>query len=221
MCTRIIQTAEVRLLGRIYCLDTDNAAQGPPTWNGPPGADYAVVRAAGERRSLARMRWGFVPARARDASFAPANARSETVAVKPLFRGAFAARRCILPVEGWYEWRRRPGARPEPYLVDTGDGAVLHLAAIWEPWRGPRGRIDGFAVLTTVPGPRLAAIHHRQPAVLGDDDVDHWLSPDTGPPELAALARLGGQRDYRIRAVGLAVNEASNDGPGLLAAARA
>ena len=170
-------------------------------------------------RELAAMRWEFVPSNAADMSFAPVNARSETANVKPTFRDAFARWRCVLPVNGWYEWQRRSGQRAIPHVVDDGDGGLLHLAAIWEPWRGPRGIVDGFAVLTTSPAAAVAAIHHRQPSVLPIEDVDAWIDTRTPLSEVRRLGAGGAERRYRVRRVGLDVNNARNDGPELLAAA--
>ena len=220
MCARIIQTTEVDLLGRIYRIDTENTMPTPRhIWNGPPGTHYPVIRTSDGRRELASMRWGLVPARAIDATFAPVNARSETVAVKPTFREAFAHRRCIFPVNGWYEWQRRPGARARPHVIDDGNGGVLHLAGIWERWNGPEGLVDGFAVLTTTPSNAVAAIHHRQPSVLELYEVDEWLDLQTSFTRLRTLAGRGTHRMYRVRSVSCDVNDARNDGPHLLAAA--
>ena len=204
---------------QVYHIDTDNAIETPRKWNGPPGVQYPLVRTVDGCRELARMRWGFVPSNNPDSSFAPVNARSETAAVKPTFRDAFANRRCVLPVNGWYEWQRRGQGRSIPHVVDDGAGGILHLAAIWEPWRGPRGVVDGFAVLTTSPAGAIAAIHHRQPSVLTIDDVDAWLDPATPLSEVRRLGALGAQRDYRVRRVGFEVNNVRNDYPELLAAA--
>lgn len=221
MCARIIQATQVSLLGRIYHIDTDNAAERPPRWNGPPGTSYHLVRSGTQGRELSCMRWGLVPRRAADDSFAPVNARGESAGVKPTFREAFARRRCVFPVNGWYEWQRQGAGRKLPFVIDAGDDALLHLAAIWEPWRSLRGTIDGFAVITTVPvQAEIAAVHHRQPAVLADlDEVREWLDPATPAARAGELARSPGPRPYRVRRVGFEVNSTRNDGPHLLAAA--
>ncbi len=219
MCARIIQTTDVHALGRIYQIETDNTIEAPHRWNGSPGTEYPLLRTRDGVRELAAMSWGFIPAYKDDTSFRLNNARSETVAVKPTFRDAFAHRRCVLPVNGWYEWRQRGGARSEPYVIDDGEGGILHLAGIWETWRGAGERVDAFAVLTTMPGPAVSAIHHRQPTVLTIDEVDGWLDTGTSLSELRRLATLGAKREYRIRRIGFEVNDVRNDGPELLAAA--
>ena len=218
MCARIIQTTDVRLLGRIYDIETDNAIERAPTWNGGPRGLYNLVRTSTDGPlEIAGMRWGLVPSGNRDASFAPVNARSESAHWKPTFREAFRLRRCVFPVEGWYEWRR-DGARRVPYLVERNGGDVLHLAGIWERWRNGDG-VAGFAVLTTEPVPAVAAVHDRQPSVLSSlDEVREWLSPDTEARRLQELARRTGD-GYIVREVSAAVNSTRNDGPELISAA--
>ena len=218
MCARIIQTTEVHLLKRIYEVETDNAFERTPTWNGPPGTLYNVVRQHGSERDITGMRWGLVPRDAEDVSFAPVNARSETAHWKRTFQEAFRHRRCVFPVNGWYEWQRRDTAKI-PHLIDREDNGVLHLAAIWETWTKGNG-LGGFAVLTTEPGPEIAAVHNRQPTVLDTmDQVREWLSAATTTERLRELAGQRGTERYRIRRVSRAVNNTRNDSPELLATA--
>ena len=166
MCARIIQDVDVHALGRTYRVQVDNTdPQIPIRWNGAPGADYTLCRVRDRARELATLRWGLVPAWASTPDFAPVNARAETAGVKPTFRDAFRHRRCVLPVLGWYEWRR-DGRRKTPFLIRDAGGQTMHLAALWERGRGAGGRVDGFTVLTTDPRNELRAIHDRQPAVL-------------------------------------------------------
>ena len=217
MCARIIQTTEVQLLKGIYEIETDNAIERPPTWNGTPGTFYNVVREQETGRDIAGMRWGLIPRDKYQSTFAPANARSETVHWKQTFREAFAHRRCVFPVNGWYEWQKRNGAKI-PHLIDREDGGIVHLAAIWETWTSGDG-IDGFAVLTTEPRLGIAAVHDRQPTVLDLEQAQEWLCRRTGPNRLRELAGQQGAEPFRIRRVSRAVNNRRNDSPELLATA--
>ena len=133
------------------------------------------------------------------------------------FRDAFAHRRCVFPVNGWYEWQRRGGAKI-PHLIDREDGGTVHLAGIWETWTSGDGS-DGFAVLTTEPRLEIAAVHDRQPAVLDIEQVQEWLCPGTGRNRLRELAGQRSTERFRIRRVSRAVNNRRNDSPDLLATA--
>ncbi len=212
MCARIIQDVDIHALGRVYRVQTDNTdPQIPIRWNGPPGERYHVCTAENGTRSLRRMRWGLTPAHAARADFAPHNARCETAATKPTFRHAWKQRRAVLPVAGWYEWRKRDGT---PFLIADAAGGILHLAALWERWNGRAGAVDGFAVLTTAPRPEIAPIHHRQPSVLDDPAaIDEWLDPTTADTRLRALARGSGSAPVQVHEVSRAVNHCRNDDP--------
>lgn len=212
MCARIIQNVDIHALGRTYRVQTENRfPRLPIIWNGPPKDRYAVCRTEAGPRSIARMRWGLVPSWAQTADFAPHNARAETAAVKPTFRKAWKRRRAVLPVNGWYEWRK-PGRTP--FLIADAENAILHLAALWERWNSPDGPLDGFSVLTTVPRDEIAGIHNRQPAVLESaTDIDDWLAPDATHRRLMALAAQPGARPLRIHEVSTAVNNPRNNSP--------
>ena len=213
MCARIIQNVDIHALGRTYRVQTENKfPQIPIRWNGPPGDSYTLCRAANGHREMATMRWGLIPAWARTAEFAPHNARAETAAQKPTFQDAWRRRRAVLPVNGWYEWRKRADGPRGPYLIADADGELLHLAALWERWNGPSGPIDSFTVLTTTPRDEVGAIHHRQPAVLDSpNEIDEWLEATTPETRLTALAAHAGSGPLRIHAVSTAVNNPRND----------
>lgn len=210
MCARIIQNVDVHALGRVYRVQTDNTdPQIPIRWNGPPGDRYALCRTDDGQRQIARLRWGLVPPWAQTADFAPHNARAETASIKPTFHYAWRRQRAVLPVNGWYEWRR-PGRTP--FLIADAGGAILHLTALWDRWNGPDGPLDGFTVLTTVPRDEVAAIHHRQPAVLESDaEIEDWLDPRAPHCHLMRLAAQPGSRPLRIHQVSAAVNNPRND----------
>ena len=191
MCARIIQNVDVHVLGRIYRVQTDNTFPPLPIrWNGPPGDRYAVCRSSGEQREIAPMKWGLVRAWARSDDFAPHNARAETAATKPTFRDAWRRRRAVLPVNGWYEWRKPERTPKAPSCT----------------WRrcGNAGtaRTDRSTVSPCSPRPHVAAIHNRQPAVLESEaEIDDWLDPTTTHRRLMALAAQPGSGPLRIHQV--------------------
>src|SRR5208283_589399 len=120
---------------------------------------------------------------------APANARAEGLACRPMFREAFRRRRCLIPAGGFYEWRDQ-NRRRQPYLFRMRDGSPLGLAGLWESWRGPDGgpAVETCAIVTTPPNELVRPIHDRMPAILAAEEIERWLDPRlTEPGELAPL----------------------------------
>jgi len=189
----------------------------------PRDAEGTVDKSRTER-SVRVLRWGLVPSWAKDPSVGSRmiNARSETAADKPAFRKALAARRCLLPADGWYEWRR-DGTAKQPYFI-TGSangrsGGSLAMAGVWEFWRSADGAesLLTTAVLTTAAVGPLLDIHERMPLLLAPSDWAAWLDPDSGPhagllapPSLELVDKL------ELRPVSAKVNNVRNEGPELL-----
>lgn len=198
-----------------------------PRYNLAPSQSAAVVRNdAGERR-LSLVRWGLIPAWAKDANIGHKliNARAETAAVRPAFRAAFAKRRCLVPADGFYEWRRE-GAVRQPWLVARRDGAPMAFAGLWEHWKVPEGAalrgslaerrpgevVETFTLLTTEANATLRALHHRMPVILAAEAFEPWLAGEDirlGPAPEDWLA---------THRVGLRVNDPRNDDPECVAA---
>ena len=217
MCARIIQTITVSTLNEVFKLQVPAPSRVPTkkTWNGPPSRGYTVCRHGTDGRELTTAEWGLRPRWMQDGDFRAVNARSETAHEKPSFQEAFRLRRCILPVNGWYEWPR--GSRGQaPFHIAASDEDILLLAGLWEP-PGLSARADSFAVLTTEPRQELARIHHRQPSVIAREEIGAWLNPHTPTGEVFRLARSAGCGGLRIRRVDRAVNNPLNDSPSLLA----
>jgi len=165
----------------------------PARYNVAPTQPVPVVRIGRDGRpSFALMRWGFVPAYARDLKSAPVliNARSETAPDRPPFRNAFRRRRCLLPADGFYEWIGTRGAK-RPLLMRRPGGALFGFAGIWECWidRVSGGEIDTVAILTCAANRRLSAVHGRMPVVLRPAQFAPWLDCDESDPAKLAAAR--------------------------------
>ena len=152
------------------------------------------------------LRWGLIPHWAKDVSIGAKliNARGETVAEKPAFRGAFKYRRCIVPASGFYEWK--PGAKgKQPYAIVPEDDPCFGFAGLWEHWTAADGSVlETGSVLTTSANALMAPIHERMPVILQQDAYQSWIHGD--PAEVKALIRPwpdGGMRAYPVsRAVG-------------------
>lgn len=134
------------------------------------------------------------------------------------FRDAFAARRCLVPADGFYEWRG-DGSGKVPYWFHPVDGAVLALAGIWERWAPPgHDPHHGFAVLTVEANPDVVAVHPRMPALLDSSAWDEWLSGDTPLDQVESLVAPAPAGTLLRHAVSTRVNATANDDPGLVEA---
>lgn len=168
----------------------------PPRYNIAPTQTVPIVRASGEGPELALMRWGLLPSWAKDIKlgYKLINARAETVTEKPSFRDAFRRRRCLVPADGFYEWRKEGDVR-QPYRIVVGDGEPFAMAGLWESWTA---REDGggvakgetvlsFTVITTEANEKIADIHGRMPVILPRETWDGWLSGAAGTEILRPL----------------------------------
>ena len=217
MCGRFVQTSSPdRLALHFGAVDTIRD-QHLPRFNVAPSTSVPAVIDAGGRR-LGLLRWGFVPpwADAPTGGPQPINARSEGAATSKLFGPALARRRCIVPVDGWYEWNEEQGAR-QPWLLTPEPAGPAAVAALWSSWR-PRDAHDRSAmtlnsvalVTTEATGP-AAAVHHRMPVVVPDDSLDDWLSPQFTDPA-GLLAELAVRvTTVRVTRVSRRVNDVRND----------
>lgn len=192
-----------------------------PRYNGAPSQDFAACRLdpAG-RRTVVKLRWGLVPSWARDVRIGSRliNARAETVHSKPSFGAAFRSRRCLVPANGWFEWRKE-GRNKQPYFLALADGSPLSFAGLWECWSGPTNVRETFTIITTASSAELADIYHRQPAIVDPARFDDWLDPASSLSSLLDLVRQPYAGPYEKRPIGARVNSVRNNHPDILAAA--
>src|SRR5687767_2938613 len=162
-----------------------------PRYNIAPTQDVVAIRreANGVRRA-GLLRWGLVPFFAEDPAVGNRliNARAETVARKAAFREPFQKRRCLVPADGFYEWRRVGRAR-DPYLLKMRDGRTFAFASVWDRWKKGGEPLDSCAIVTTAANPLVAPIHDRMPVILDRDAYDLWLDPDAPDEELHRVLR--------------------------------
>jgi putative SOS response-associated peptidase YedK len=200
------------------------ATSGPPpnirqSWNVAPTQPAMVVRRhpeTGERR-LDLLRWGLVPHFHKGnlkSARRPINARSETAGSSGMFRGSLASRRCLVPVDAFYEWNATPDGK-QPFAIARQDGAPLAFAGIWESWKSPEDEIvRTFAILTTAANGTMQALHDRMPVILEEPDWATWLGEEQGDPK--ALMAPAPNDILRLWPVSRAVNSVRNDGADLL-----
>lgn len=187
-----------------------------PRYNIAPTQPVPVIRQHPKEsvRQISTMRWGLIPAWAKDASGAATmiNARSETAHTLPAFREAMRLRRCLVPADGFYEWQRH-GSAKQPFCFEVGDGELFAFAGLWERWRDPSGQwVKSCSILTTTPNAVTSAVHDRMPVILDPDSYDLWLDP--GMQNVAAgseMLKPYDAKSMRSYPVSTRINHVAND----------
>lgn len=217
MCGRYLITSSPEALRRLF--GYGEQPNFPPRYNVAPTQPVPVVILENGVRQFRLMRWGFLPSWVKDPrTFALViNARAETVLEKPSFRNAIRRRRCILPADGYYEWKTSP-TRKQPHLIRRRDGEPIGFAGVAETWTGPNGEeVDTVAIVTAAAAPEMAALHDRVPVTIDPRDFDRWLGGDEldlePAMELLVAPRAG---TFVWHEVSTAVNRVANDSPDLI-----
>jgi len=219
MCGRFSQQRPASELAEIFAAEPLAEELGP-RFNVAPTDDALVVVQRDERRAITAYRWGLIPhwAEAAKVGSRMFNARAETLTSSPAFRDALRRKRCLVPVDGFYEWKRE-GARRQPFLIARADGRPLALAGLWSGWRDPAADrvIRTFTIVTAGPNAQVADLHDRMPVVVPEDSWSTWLDPQLeDPAELNGLLRPNEDLELEIVAVSRLVNDVRNDGPELI-----
>ncbi len=217
MCGRFSSTLSAEFIRRLFRTEGDIPNLGP-SWNLAPSQDALVVRRHPETgiRRLDALKWGLVPHFTKDLKEArkPINARAESVATSSTFRGAFAARRCIVPAGLFYEWQK-VGTAKQPYAIAQADPAPLAFGGIWEGWRSPSGEVlRTFAIITTAANREMRELHDRMPLVLDEADWRLWLGDDAG--DVTKLLRPAPDGTLRAWPVSPRVNSPRNNDASLI-----
>lgn len=209
-------------LARLFDVDVVATDPLPARYNVAPSLEiYAIIERDGQRR-LGTLRWGLVPHWSSTPKAGPINARAETLDEKPSFRDAFARRRCVIPADGFYEWRTDPATGVKtPYFIRRRDGAPMTFAGLWESWRPADGASEDVrytcAIVTTGADGFLTDLHPRMPVVLDADGRAMWLDEDTvDTGRLRHLLAPHGAGDLEAHPVDATVNDVRNDGPELI-----
>jgi putative SOS response-associated peptidase YedK len=182
----------------------------PPRYNIAPTQEALVIRSEEGERVAAPLRWGLVPSWAKDTKLAASmtNARAETVAEKPAFRAAFKKRRCLVPADGYYEWRRE-GKLRLPHLYQIHGGEPFAFAGLWERWQD----LETFTILTTSANALAAQVHDRMPVILSPLDSARWLDPASDPNALLRILEPYPAADMTDTPVSTYVNNSRHEGP--------
>ena len=191
MCGRVIQSSGPLRYAIVDGLDVRDSrlSNYPRRWNGAPSQEFLVIRQNHKNgeRSLDLLKWGLIPHWCKDPKGGrkPINAKSETVAHLPTFREAYLTRRCILPVDGFYEWCATKQGK-QPYAIAMKDRSQFGIAALWENWKDPTTAewVRTFVILTTPSNDLVNRIHDRMPAILKPAEYERWLGLEPDPHDL-------------------------------------
>jgi len=220
MCGRFILKTPFSELVRLYNLT--NSVNLAPRYNVAPTQDVAVVRSSADQgRTLTMVRWGLVPWWAKDLKMGASmiNAKAETIATKPAFREAFQSRRCIVPADGFYEWKKLDAKRKQPYAIMPRESGLFSFAGLWERWRDKASgeTVQSCTIITTEPNELCAPIHNRMPAILPERAWERWLGEKpASSAELQALLISYPADAMTAFPIGSRVGNVNNEGPELI-----
>jgi putative SOS response-associated peptidase YedK len=222
MCGRFVAITDPDGLSRFFVVDERKAEDLPARYNVAPTQAVFAIAEHRRARLLVSFTWGLVPRWARERRNGPPliNARAETVADRPAFRDAFRRRRCLIPADGFYEWRRDGGRRVAHFIRHVG-GRTLAFAGLWDTWRDPAHPdappLRTCAIVTTVANEGLRPLHDRMPVILPSDAWDVWLDPDHGDEMLLRpLLAPADEGLLTFHPVSAEVNDHRNDHRGLV-----
>lgn len=201
-------------------LDTDFLERFRPTWNAAPSQTLPVIVEDEGKVEVRGMAWGLIPKWTKPGErpkMAPINARSETIAEKPMFRSLVKHRRCLVPANGFYEWKRAPGGK-QPYFIEPVKGQLMLFAGLFDEAKQADGSpLESFSIITTEANDAMSELHDRMPVILDDDDFEAWLDRDLAEFEpLEHLMRPAPDTAIAIHAVSKDVNNTRHNGPGLI-----
>ncbi|MCH2111876.1 MAG: SOS response-associated peptidase [Planctomycetes bacterium] len=190
-----------------------------PRHNIAPSQDILAVRLRGEREQLDGLRWGLVPRWAKERSIGNRmiNARAETVGERPSFRDAFKHRRCLVPVDGYFEWQKVEGGK-QPWFFHRPNEELMFFAGLWEEHEEDGDCLRSCTLLTTAANNTVSVLHHRMPVLLDPKGQDHWMDPNTDREELTSLLNSSPEDYLNNRPVSKRVNRPMEGGPELLEA---
>jgi putative SOS response-associated peptidase YedK len=218
MCGRFTLTDPDPLrLRRRFNLSESVELDERPRFNIAPTDPVLAIREnGGGGRSVGRLRWGLMPGRWAEGHRSLINARAETIERQPAFREAFRERRCLIPADGFYEWRTDENGK-QPVWISRADGELYAFAGVWAAVPGRNGQpIHSCAIVTCEPNGLMRPIHDRMPVILAPEAESVWLSADAGSPELLEVLRPADDEPLTVREVVDSVNDVRNDGPQLL-----
>jgi putative SOS response-associated peptidase YedK len=222
MCGRYYRRSDKQQIAEAFRLGLPTTFEILPSYNVAPQTFQPIVRVnedSGERE-LAPLRWGLVPFWAKDSkiAFSTINAKAETLATSPAFREALKRRRCLIPLDGFYEWQPIHARMKQPFAVGLTSGKMFAAAGLWDRWKDKAtGQpLESFTLITTEPNELMEPFHNRMPVILRPDHYERWLAPDDPSCLTVDLLRPFPEDDMAAWKVGDAVGNVRNDSPELI-----
>ena len=219
MCGRFVGYRNIEALREHFPIDRVEATLSP-NFNAAPTQMIPVIVRHDGRNVLRTFRWGLVPFWAKDPTIGSRmiNARSETVDSKPSFRNAFRKRRCLIPADGFYEWKGQAG-RKQPMFITLPGEKPFGFAGLWEVW-DDKGKAEKplytCTIITTDASPSIQDIHHRMPVILKPEVFEKWIDEETPDDALKEILNSQFQKEFAYRPVSRAVNSARNNSADLI-----
>ena len=223
MCGRFVSSSPPDEIAKYFGVEEVSERVLEPNYNVAPTLDIYTVLETGGVRRLEPIHWGLVPIWAKDMKVGNRmiNARAESLAEKNAYKRAYRKRRCIIPADGFYEWRKVPGQKKkQPYFIQRTDGEPFAFAGLWEVWRGPDREGDPIAsctIITGEPNEKMSEIHDRMPVMLPPSAWDTWLDPEVDDLDLLGKFLVPApSKLITIHPVSTEVNNVRNQGPQLM-----
>jgi putative SOS response-associated peptidase YedK len=219
MCGRFTLTADTEQLQKTFP-QFRFPAQAAPRFNVAP--TQPILAVANDSQNAADFFvWGLIPTWAKDPEIGSRliNARAETLAEKPSFRGSYRYKRCLIFADGFYEWKTEPGTKTKtPYFIRLASGQPFAFAGLWDAWNSPDGSlVKSATIITTEPNSLMAALHNRMPVILPSNSYTQWLDPAPQKPEaLQPLLKPFAADQMAAHPVSTMVNSPANDRPELI-----
>lgn len=193
-----------------------------PSYNVAPQSSQPVVRLDSEMggRELSIMRWGLIPFWSKDSkiAYSTINAKAETITTSPTYREAIKRRRCLVPADWFYEWKKMDAKTKQPYAIALNDGSLFAFAGLWDTWKDKATgqAINTYTVITTDPNQLMEPLHNRMPVILQRRDYDRWLAPGDPSQLPVDLLRPFPAEEMKAWKVGSAVGNVRNNSPELI-----
>jgi len=217
MCGRFTQHLSWQEIVDLYNITRDVPALNVRArYNFAPTQDGAACRLNEDgEREIVKLRWGLIPFWAKDEKIAykTINARAETVSEKPAFRAAFKSRRCLIPVNGWYEWKK-DGKEKQPYLITRAE--PFSFAGLWESWDKGEEPVESYTIVTTKAADQIIDLHDRMPVVVPKNRYSSWLEPDAEKDDLLSVLNDAVLTGFDFWPVSKDVGSTKNDRADLL-----
>lgn len=215
MCGRFTLISDLETIAKTFKIASTSHLSFQPRYNIAPGQLVLAVISDGRQYRIGYLRWGLVPHWAKDQKigYKMINARAETIDKKPAFRNLFFRRRCLIPADGFYEWKQEKGKK-QPYRIIATDRPLFAFAGLWDRWEQHGQMIDSCTIITTSANEKMAAIHERMPVILEEESWGEWLNPKNRDASyLKMLLRPYPAKKMKAYQISERVNSARNDDP--------